>query len=136
VVWIFRARTPILGFYESKKEYALTADGSIDTKLIVDETVSAFAGMIALCPFDEPILFMLDSPIKTPKLMEMHEILAIYCCMFFLGSLVRYRPDVLEGLLSTKDSWLIERFTKGAPLTFLGHMRNLIDGKYMVLAPR
>ena len=54
----------------------------------------------------------------------------------YLGSLVRYRPDLLEATLSTKDAWIIERFTTAAPLAFLRHYRNLIDGKYLAFYPR
>ena len=53
-----------------------------------------------------------------------------------LGSLVRYRPQFLEALLATKDAWIIERFIKQAPITFLRHMRNAMDGKYIAYVAR
>jgi YaaC-like Protein len=49
----------------------------------------------------------------------MNEPMAIYLAMFFLGSLVRYRPDVLDELLGTASAWLLESFVASAPLLFL-----------------
>jgi hypothetical protein len=39
-------------------------------------------------------------------------------------------------MLSTKDSWIIERFIKSVPWTFLRHIRNLMDGEYLVFVNR
>jgi hypothetical protein len=47
--------------------------------------------------------------------------------MYYLGSLVRYRPWVLEAMLETKAAWIIERFVKSSPVTFLRHFRNMLD---------
>ncbi len=51
--------------------------------------------------------------------MPINEVLAIYAAMFYLSSLVRYRPDYLEALLNTKPAWLIENFVNSTPETFL-----------------
>ena len=117
-------------FYEGK-EYPEGA-----SKDIPSEIAAQLSSIISYNPINEPYLFLLNKPIQSPQLVPMHEVLAIYCCMFHLGSLVRYRPDLLEGMLSTKDAWIIERFTKNAPLAFLRHIRNLIDGQYRVYHPR
>src|SRR5262249_707147 len=117
-------------FFESKKEYPVTASD------IVPDVISNMRGLVSYSPFYDDVLLVLNKPIRAPKLAAMNEVLAIYCCMFFLGSLVRYKPDLLEKMLSTKDAWLIERFTKSVPLTFLRHLRNLIDGQYQAYAVR
>jgi hypothetical protein len=114
-------------YFEGKK---YTLDTPINTIL------RGISDLVCSNPFNDEFLFSLNSPIRTPKLVPMNEILAIYIVMFFLGSLVRYRPDLLEDMLSTKDAWIIERFTKSAPLTFLRHARNMLDGKYLVYAQR
>jgi hypothetical protein len=64
----------------------------------------------------------------------MNEFVAIYVIMFLLGSLVRYRPEILEKMLSSKDTWLIERFVKTAPITLLRHFRNLVEDNYIAYA--
>jgi len=56
------------------------------------------------------------------------EALAIYTVMFYLSSLVRYRPDYLEELLNTKPAWLIENFVNSTPETFLRIMVSKIVG--------
>jgi YaaC-like Protein len=117
-------------FYQGK-EYP---DG--DTERISSEVATELAGIISYNPINEPYLFFLNKRIESPELVPMQEFLAIYCLMFHLGSMVRYRPDLLEAMLYTKDAWLIERFTKSAPLAFLRHIRNLIDGKYLAFYPR
>jgi len=58
-----------------------------------------------------------DSTYTTP--LPITEALVIYAVMFYLSSLVRYRPDYLEELLNTKPAWLIENFVTSTPETFL-----------------
>jgi hypothetical protein len=99
-------------------------------------TLKGVSDFICQNPFADEFLFTLNCPIRSPRLVAMNEMLAIYVVMFSLGSLVRYRPDFLEGLLSTKDAWILERFIKTAPLTFLRHARNMLDNQYLVYATR
>jgi len=51
--------------------------------------------------------------------LRMTELPAIYLVMFYLGSLVRYRPDYLEDLLETRSAWMLESFVSAVPLTAL-----------------
>jgi hypothetical protein len=119
-------------FFESKTTY----QSPVTLAQIVNSTISAFGKDVSYYPFRDDPLFVINRPIKTPHLAPMNEFIAIYCSMFFFGSLVRYRPDILEAMLSTSDAWLIERFIKAAPITFLRHARNLFDGNYLVYTPR
>jgi YaaC-like Protein len=122
---------PAYQFYESKQQYP-----PADFAKVPSDIAAKLSGIISYNPFNDPFLFVLNNRIRSPRLAPMHEMLAIYCCMYYLGSLVRYRPDLLEAMLSTKDAWIIERFTKSAPLAFLRHIRNLIDGQYLAYHPR
>src|SRR5260370_2986630 len=58
-----------------------------------------------------------DSNMTIP--IPMTEAVSIYAIMFYLSSLVRYRPDYLESLLNYKPAWLIESFVNCTPETFL-----------------
>jgi hypothetical protein len=50
---------------------------------------------------------------------RMTELPAAYLVMFYLASLVRYRPDYLDSLLETRAAWMIESFVASAPLMAL-----------------
>ena len=123
-----------MAFYQGKKDYPVI-NNTTDLQLIVNDVVLALKGAISYTPFDDEFLFVLNPPI-TPKRHEMNETIAIYCSMFALGSLVRYKPHLMEAMLLTKDAWLVERYVKSAPITFLRHFRNLIDGNYFAYAGR
>jgi YaaC-like Protein len=122
----------ITGYFEAKTEIPFPASATH----VVSNTIASLGDVVSYNPFDDDFLFLVNRPIRTPKLAPMQDFVAIYCCMFFLGSLVRYRPEILEGMLSTKDAWLIERFTNSAPITFLRHIRNLFDNEYLVYTQR
>ncbi len=62
----------------------------------------------------------------------MNELCAIYLSMFFVGSLVRYRPYVLDELLGTSGAWLLESFVSSAPLLFLRTMACFILNRAMI----
>ena len=106
------------------------------TSQVIAEVAKSLQGRISQDPYESNYLFLVNTDIRTPKMAPMNEMLAIYCCMFYLGSLVRYRPEILEAMLLTKDAWLIERFVKSAPLTFLRLVRNQFDRKYLVFTQR
>jgi hypothetical protein len=119
-------------FFESRRDWVIPATSD----MLTNDVASLLSNLISYNPFNDDRLFVINRPIKTPKIVPMQELIAIYCSMFFLGSLVRYRPELLEAMLSTKDAWLIERFTKSAPLTFLRLVRNLFDKEYLAFASR
>jgi hypothetical protein len=66
----------------------------------------------------------------------MNEMLSIYAVMFYLSSLVRYRPDYLERILSDKASWIISSFVNSCILEFLKQMCSRIVDKVIVLSRR
>ena len=120
-------------FFELKKRYNLTIRNALDVadqRTIVNDTVSNLSKCISYDPYPNRNSFKLNTYIMTSKRLYFNDVLAIYCCTYYLGSLVRYRPQVLETMLATKDAWMIERFIMQAPITFLRQIRNLIDGNY------
>jgi hypothetical protein len=122
-------------FWETKREYQGLPD-KVPVPDIVRHVVEDLAGYISYIPFNAPTLFNLNLKIKTPREIYMNEMLSIYAVMFFLGSLVRYRPEILEGMLEKRDAWMIETFIRNTPTTFLAHMRNFMDGNYLAYEAR
>jgi len=68
-----------------------------------------------------------------PDLIPMSELLATYSIMFYLSSLVRYRPEYLERLLEHKPAWIIESFVYTIPDSFLRAIISKIIGKNIVI---
>jgi len=118
-------------FWETKKEYLGIHAPFIPVEDIVADTVRYLRDYISYIPFEIPILLFLNIKLKTPREICMNEILAIYVVMSFLGSLVRYRPEVLEHMLEKRDAWIIENFIRSVPTNFLAHARNFLDGQYL-----
>ena len=82
--------------------------------------MNALAPYIAVHYFEDSWDFEITLPYEdTPTIIPMNEALATYATMFYLSSLVRYRPDYLESLLNHKPAWLIESFVNSTPETFL-----------------
>ena len=100
------------------------------------ESIKALTPNWDYVPFDAPYLITINLRLRTPRLVVMKEMVAIYTIMFYFGSLVRYRPEVLEGMLLKKDAWMIESFLRSTPITFLRHARNLLDGNYLAFQQR
>jgi hypothetical protein len=51
---------------------------------------------------------------------------SIYAVMFYLGSIVRYKPQRFASLVGTKYHWLIEEFLQVAPKQFVALIINEI----------
>jgi len=126
------AEMPFFSCWESRATFPSPDGRSVPSQLVVNATMTALSDHVSFVPIANwPILFVLNLKLRTPRQLIMNEIFAIYAVMFFLGSLVRYRPEILESMLATKDAWLIESFIRSAPIAFLRHARNLIDGNYL-----
>jgi hypothetical protein len=63
--------------------------------------------------------FFVTQPYRPKNQIAFDETLAIYVVMFYLSSLVRYKPEYLDKLLNSKEAWLIENFVKFSSTTFL-----------------
>jgi hypothetical protein len=67
---------------------------------------------------------------------DFNETLAIYAVMFYLSSLVRYRPDYIERILSERASWIISGFVNSCVLEFLKQISSRIIDKVIILSRR
>ncbi|RCK20061.1 hypothetical protein TH8_19500 [Thalassospira profundimaris] len=123
-------------FFESNETFDQNEDGSIALRPIYQSAYKAFENMFEMNPYDFKFPYYLVAPLRENFQIPMRETIAIYAIMFYLGSLVRYNPRYLEDILSSKDGWIIERFVSSSPTTFLRSIRNLIDGRNFIYAPR
>ena len=115
-------------FFQSRIAYRRGAEQSIPIAKIIREWSDAVGHLLTVAPYDDAMDFQLDFPLKLSEQLSIKEPVAIYALMYFLSSLVRYNPDFLESLLASRDSWILERFMRAAPVTLLLYMRNLIEG--------
>jgi hypothetical protein len=133
---IYAEDYPHYMFFQSIKAYQWTLDDSIDLRQIRHDILAACGPMFQAPIYDDGHDFCLALPLRKTRQLPMNESLAIYSAMFFLGSLVRYRPAYLEGLLDSTDAWIIERFVKASPLTFIRYVTNLILGTDYIFTMR
>jgi YaaC-like Protein len=94
-------------------QYLLGALPGCVHPIYVDDDASDFV-LAEHCPADDGSTW------------PMNEMCGAYLTMFFMGSLIRYRPDVLEELLGTSATWLLESFVNAAPLLFLRTITSVI----------
>jgi hypothetical protein len=126
-------------FWETIKPYDIPNDvnppeHSLDC--ILGDMTNALGSHFSQNPFADSFLFKINLKIRGRNSLFMNEAVAIYALMFYFGSLVRYRPEVLEEMLTWKEAQVIEGFVKSTPLTFLRYTRNLLDGNYFVYKQR
>ena len=92
---------------------------------LIEKIINTLNPYFSVHYFDDNKDFDLVLPYQdttNPAPIPMNEALSIYAVMFYLSSLVRYRPNYLESLLNHKPAWLIENFVNGTPETFLRMM--------------
>lgn len=83
--------------------------------------------------FDNKFDFIVSLPYTQRNQLRMDEIVAIYLIMFYLSTLVRYKPQYLEKLLSKKEAWLIDSFVRSCTVTFLrGMVSRIIDTDFVL----
>jgi len=125
---IFAEERPHYTFVESKITYPWAEDGTVDLSQIRRDVLSACASLHESPIYDDGFDFSLALPLRRNLQIPFNQPLAVYAAMFYVGSLVRYRPAYLERTLQSKDAWMIERFVRGAPTTFLRYIGNAILG--------
>jgi YaaC-like Protein len=143
----------IFGFTKYRSEqYTFWQTGKRSSIEAVTECIATgLASHFVMIPVEGESIFYieLDCPIHNIKTdcpidkefgpfghVRMSEIIAIYLLMFAMSIVVRYRAEEWEAILNTEVAWIIESFLKGAPLTFLRHYRNLLDGECWAITPR
>lgn len=123
-------------FFETHKTYQWI-DNQIPLGDIRRDFNLVMRGIYEIEPYDNEYSIMLFGAIQDGKQkVQFNQTLAIYAIMFYLGSLVRYRPDYLEHLLNSKEAWIIERVTKSACNTFLRSFVNYVLGKEYIFSNR
>lgn len=123
-------------FFESKTAYPWISGDLVPLPQIVEACFSALHNLYETNVYNDQLTIFLNAPLRKNLQIPFSQVLSIYTVMFYLGSLVRYRPDYLEKLLNSKDGWIIERFTYSAPSTFLRSIANLILGQDYVYKTR
>jgi len=99
--------------FAAHTQFLLNALSGCVHPIYIDDELGDFV-LTELCPADDGSTWPMD------------EMCAAYLTMFFMGSLIRYRPDVLEELLGTSATWLLESFVHAAPLLFLRTITSVI----------
>lgn len=133
---------PDLSFYRFFQDITtipLLADDIIPIPFLIEKIINALYPFFSVHYFDDNKDFDLVLPYRdTTNLapIPMNEALSIYAVMFYLSSLVRYRPNYLESLLNHKPAWLIENFVNGTPETFLRMMVSKITERDFVFRRR
>lgn len=123
-------------FFESRTLFPLNKDDTIPTGKIANYAFKALDPIFEPNTYREEWDFRLVAPLRKNLQIRMREPLAVYAVMFYLASLVRYDPAYLERIYESREAWIIERFTKTAPITFLRRIRNLIDNRNFIYVSR
>ncbi|MDO8477458.1 MAG: YaaC family protein [Candidatus Rokubacteria bacterium] len=128
---IFATSLPAYRFYQSKT--VTTWSTGIPRELPLVSLFGCMEGYIEPKYVEDGCDFTLSRPFIHPfGPFRMTELPAIYLVMFYLGSLVRYRPDYLDDLLETRAAWMLEGFVTSAPLTALRAFVSKITDKVYV----
>lgn len=123
-------------FLQSKKETKWISDNIPSEFEIRGETLKALQNVFQTYYFDEGADFVISLPYLPNKQIRLDETVAIYLVMYYLSQLVRYNPQYIEGLLSKKESWLIDSFVRSCSVTFLRAMVSRIIGTDYILENR
>jgi hypothetical protein len=117
------------------RELQEIVNGQFKTIPISDRLVASMEGHIHENVFDDDFEGFFSLPLGKYHI-RMNEPVAIYSVMYYLSSLVRYRPDYLERISASPFSWVIESFVASTPTSFLRYMVNEILNQNIRLAAR
>lgn len=101
---------------ESKKIDLSDKNVGVDPRKILQNLLTPW---IAPSYYTEEFSGVFSLPQTTTNLYPFNDEIGIYIVMFYMSEIVRYRPDILDALLETKPSWLLESFVESCPLKFL-----------------
>lgn len=120
-------------FFQSSSVKRWISDDIPPALEVRDELLKAFGKCLQTNLFAKDFDFIISLPYKTNNQIGMDETLSIYLIMFYLSNLVRYNPQYLESLLSKKEAWLIDSFTRSCPVTFLrGIVSRIVNTDYII----
>ena len=122
-------------FFQSKTTMLIDESGKTFRKLISpSQKAIELIHMPSVLKSDFDFFFAL--PISDRLHLKFDELFAGYLIFFYLGDLVRYHPDYLEKILFSKESWIIQRFTRSCVTTLLRRMALLLLGENRVYFSR
>lgn len=122
-------------FYQSKisKEIDFIGD-KVPTGIVVQKIRNCFEPWLSPNFYADEFSGYINLPKDKKNNNLINEEIAIYAVMFFMSEIVRYRPDYLDKILSSKASWLLESFVETCPLKFLRAIVCRILGKVVVIS--
>ncbi|MDP3973942.1 MAG: YaaC family protein [Candidatus Daviesbacteria bacterium] len=123
-------------FFQSREEKKWISDNIPSEPEVRSETLAALSRVFQTYYFAKGADFAISLPYLPNKQVRMDETIAIYLIMFYLSNLVRYNPRYLEGLLSKKESWLIDSFVRSCSVTFLRAFISRIIGTDYIIEAR
>lgn len=122
--------------FQSRFEKDAISDRIIPDFAIKNEVINMLDGLFQPNCFNDEVSFFINLPYSSKNQQPFNESLAIFSIMFYLSSLVRYRPEYLEQIYSEKEMWLINAFIQSCPLTFLRTISAEILQKTYILSVR
>lgn len=123
-------------FFQNKEPISLPSDNRLSDRFEINNLVLALKKLFQTNYFSDNYDFQISLPYMLQKQVQIDETLSIYLIMFFLSSLVRYKPHYLENLLNSKDAWLIDSFVNSCPTTFLRSLVSRTIGEDYLLSSR
>lgn len=124
-----RSRNDSTDLYQSKRTFAATASDSSGPEMAAFYLPGTVLGDHLSPPLNQHGEFVLTHTIKKSDPLVMPLDLVRYLVMFYLSSLVRYKPTTLDPVTQGEQSWLMDSIAKEVPL-------NLLSGAVMGLAGR
>ena len=86
-------------------------------------------------PIGQNCDFLLSYSLKKSEKFVLPLALARYAAMFYLSSLVRYKPSALDPVRQGGQAWLMDSFVREVPLNLLGSALSGITGRPLVFEP-
>jgi len=127
-----------LTVFEARQKHPLASPGSLDTadvRTVIQSGWSTFRGIL-----DESTVEGFDA-LMSPSLYKARELLmpaslARYALMFYVSSLVRYKPSQLDPVSMANQAWLLDSFTdQAAPLLIRAALSGIERQTYIFQSP-
>ena len=124
--------------FQSKRTHSLSTPAgprTPDYQSAAREPTHAFGASVAP-PIGQRSEFLLTHTLTKSKTFVLPLDLTRYASMFYLSSLVRYKPSALDPVRQGKQAWLMDSFTAEVPLSLLTGATDGITGKVSLFEPQ
>ena len=125
-------------YYQSKNTCVTAKTAGLlkfDTDLTITESINCFPKQANY--FSNQPHFYITLPYQDKEqVIDFCEMISIYVVMFYLGSLVRHHPYILDDIFQGPQGLLIANFVKSTPLTFLRNAVAWITETDYIIKPR